>query len=203
LGFLEKEGMNVIKGVRRSSTKELISLFCFRVNINIQPNCSHVIKSYCDNFDKVNAKLAFFMEDIQYTTRNSFCQGAGIKLKNFKKEATLSVLFTLRNSFLYDTINNIMEKTVPAGIPQYLIKYHEFNMFKVFVPSASSPVRVLTIQDLEYGFVIWLGACGISIIGFLLEVMLFNVEVCFKNFMGLWIVITIFRNKLRTLYLYR
>ena len=161
----------------------------FRVNKIIDEDCSNIIQSYCNNYDKVNAKLAFFMEDIQYTTRNSFCKGAAVKLKNFKKEATLSVLLTFTNSFLYDTLNELMDKIVPAGIPQYLIKYHEFNMFKVFVPADLSPVRILTIQDLEYGFVIWLGACGISFVGFLMEFLFIYSILLIKNLIGLWILL--------------
>ena len=156
-----------------------------------------MVTSYCDNFDKINAKLAFFMEEIQYTTRNSFCKGAAAKLKNFKKEAMASVLFTYKHSYLYDIFNQVMDKIVPAGIPQYLIKYHEFNMFKVFVPAEPSPVRVLTVQDLEYGFVLWLGACGISSTGFLLELIWFYVVVQFRNFIGLWMLISIIKHKLQ------
>jgi hypothetical protein len=134
------------------------------------------------------------MEEIQYTTRNSFCKGAGVKLKNFRKESAPAVLMTLKNSFIYDTISQIMHKLVPAGIPQYLIKYHEFNMFKVFVPVTLSSLRVLGLQDLEYGFVLWLGACGISTFGFLLENLWFKFRSFLRNCLGLWILLTFLNN---------
>jgi hypothetical protein len=157
------------------------------------------MQSYCDNLDKENAKLAYFMDDTQYRARNYYCKGSGIKLKNFKKEAKQSVLYTVMNSFLYDTFRHIMDKLVPAGIPQYLVKYHEYNMFKEFHPSTSSTVRVLSVQDLEHGFVLWLGACVISTIGFLIELLRFYGVICLKNMIGLWMLITNLKKYLKNL----
>jgi hypothetical protein len=48
--------------------------------------------------------------------------------------------------------------------------------------------KQLDIDDLEYGFVIWLIACAVSISAFLIEILVFAarkiVKKCFKNLLG-------------------
>ena len=126
------------------------------------------------------------MEYIQYVSLNSICKGAAVKLKNFQGDGQLSVLFTVRNSFLYKTLNEILEKLIPAGIPQYLIKYHEVNLYGSFVPTVVGGPNVLTIEDLTYGFVLWLGACGVSVAAFLIEILCLFVTIWLKKFIRLW-----------------
>lgn len=136
--------------------------------------------------------MAFFLEDIQYSILNSICNGAAAKLKNFKLDAQISVLYTKRNSFIYKTLSQLMDKIVPAGIPQYLIKYHEDVVYKPFVPKIGNEPRILNISDLEYGFVLWLAACGVSFIGFLLErVWLFG-GIYIRNLLGLSLLVRSF-----------
>lgn len=97
---------------------------------------------YCDNFDKVSAKLAFFIEDIQYKSLNSFCDGAAVRLKNFHKNAGISSFLTKRNSFIHDVLDDVLDKTIPAGIPQYLLKYHFDIVFKEFDPATDNEPKV-------------------------------------------------------------
>jgi hypothetical protein len=119
-----------------------------------------------------------------------------VKLKNFKGDGRLPVLYTVRNSFLYKKLNQILEKLIPMGIPQYLVKYHEANMFGTFIASGLNGPTVLTVEDLTYGFVLWLGACGVSTVAFLMENLWFRVTRVLWNFVNLWIILTFLRRKL-------
>jgi len=130
---------------------------------------------------------------------NSICKGAAVKLKNFKEDGNIPVLYTVRNSFLYKTLNEVLKKIIPAGIPQYLIKYHEANLFGTFIPFIENSPRVLTIEDLAHGFVLWLGACGVSFIAFLFEILWFRVIVWMKNLVGLWSLMRILGCRLHNL----
>ena len=145
--------------------------------------------------------MAFFLEDIQYNIFNSICKGAAFKLRNFKRDAAISALFTKRNSFIYDILNQVLEKIIPAGIPQYLVKYHESNMYKEYVPIVDNSPRVLTVDDLEYGFVLWLGACGISVVGFLLEFIWFKLRKVLRIMIGLWLFLKVLKMRLRNVVL--
>lgn len=144
----------------------------------------------------MDAKLAFFLEYVQYVMLNSICKGAAIQLKNFRTNSQLSVLFTIKNSFLYQILNQMLEKIVPAGIPQYLVEFHEFNLYGKFVPSIVNGPTVLTVEDLAHGFVLWLGACGVSCVGFLLELIWFYVVIYVRHLLGLLILLTFLKRKL-------
>ena len=134
-------------------------------------------------------KLAFFIEGIQFTAFNSFCQGSAHKLDNFHKSLDILVLFTNRNSFIYEILNEVLDKTIPTGIPQYLIKYHESVIFKNYEPVLNNSPKVLTLDDLWFGFILWLGACGISTFGFLMEHFRVWVTKHLNNLIGLWMLL--------------
>lgn len=133
-------------------------------------NCVDIVKTYCTFFDDPDAKLAFFINDVQHRALNSICRGAATYLKNSKIIFDMSVLCTARNSFLYNTLNQIMDKMVPAGIPQYLLKFHEANLYDYFIPEIKNSPNILKIEDLFHGFAIWLAACGLSILACLMEI---------------------------------
>ncbi|KAL7011989.1 hypothetical protein ACKWTF_014553 [Chironomus riparius] len=128
--------------------------------------------------------------------QNSICKGAAVKVKNFKGDGEVPVLYTLSNSFLYKTLNEILEQMIPAGIPQYLVKYHEENLFGTFVPLVASGPSVLTIEDLTHGFVLWFGACGVSFVSFLLELMCLRASVWLRKLIKLWTLMKFIKSKI-------
>jgi hypothetical protein len=61
--------------------------------------------------------------------------------------------------------------------------------------------KQLTINDLEYGFVIWLIACAVSIGAFLMEILVFAalkiinwIKRCLKNLLGYILFLIIVKN---------
>lgn len=140
---------------------------------------------YCTNLANSSARLAFLFEGSQLRIINAVCQGSGVKLQNFRKDMVLMSLSVNQHSFLYNTFNEVMEKIVPAGIPQYLYKFHQEQMYKIYEPEADGSPKVLTFDDLSFGFVLWLGTCGVSLAGFLLELVGLVIRKFFEYTIGL------------------
>ncbi|XP_070508928.1 uncharacterized protein [Chironomus tepperi] len=174
--------------VQRKMLMDMKVLEKYRHKILIYGDCGLMYNLYCDNYDKVSSKLAFFFEDIQYSSLNSFCQGSAIKLKKFRNDVVLSSFLTYRNSFIYDILKEILEKIIPAGIPQYLVEYHMEQVYKKYEPIENNEPKVLTVDDLTFGFVVWLGSCGIAVLGFIYEILRFNVNKVVNGFAGLWML---------------
>ena len=176
-------------------------LFNFRRKRRIQilKDCSQLSRLYCTLFSDDSAKTAFFMEEIQFAAFNSLCQGSAYTLKGFWMTPTLTTLATPRNSLIYDVLNEILEKLVPAGIPKYLEDFHTQLLFKAYKPVVDGSPKPLKITDLSFGFVLWLCACGASASVFLVEVLVFRSWKILRNFVGLWIVWTILRMKITKL----
>ncbi|KAL7011985.1 hypothetical protein ACKWTF_014549 [Chironomus riparius] len=139
------------------------------------------------------------MEDIQFVSMNSLCQGSAHALKGFWMNPTLTTLATPRNSLIYHVLNDVLEKLVPAGIPKYLEDFHTQHLFKTYKPVVDSSPRPLKVTDLCFGFVLWLCACGASAGVFLVEVLVFRSWKTLRNFVGLWIVWTIFSSRVTKL----
>jgi len=60
---------------------------------------------------------------------------------------------------------------IPSGIPQYLPEFHENLYFKKYHDSSLNMPRILRVNDLAFGFILWLIACGISTAGFVAELL--------------------------------
>jgi hypothetical protein len=148
---------------------------------------------YCDNYDKVNAKLAFFFEEIEFNAMNSFCGGAAIKMKKFFKGIGLSSFLTERNSFVHEMLNEFLDATIPAGIPQYLLDYHMNLLYKKYEPNVDNEPKILTVDDLAFGFVLWAAACGCAFLSFCFELLKFCIGKTIAHAFGLCIFARIWK----------
>lgn len=82
-----------------------------------------------------------------------------------------------RNNFLYQSIEETMQLLIPAGIPQYLWKFHYEYFYQISQQKKrhiKSP-HVLTWNELSFGFVVWFVSCGIAVLCFIVEFVKFYV----------------------------
>jgi hypothetical protein len=70
-------------------------------------------------------------------------------------------------SFSFDMLSNIVNNLIPTGIMKHLIELHYTKKWK-FDEEASEP-KVFSIDDLLFGFKIWIGCCLTSLASFVLE----------------------------------
>jgi hypothetical protein len=80
--------------------------------------------------------------------------------------------FTATSPF-YDFVENINEKLITAGIVQKTEK--DDNDFCKLPDSEGEPT-VFNLEILGFGFVVWLGSCIISTLGFFLELAIFRLR---------------------------
>jgi hypothetical protein len=116
---------------------------------------------------------------------NSLCKGAAVELKNFKGSTSPAAVYTTHSSFIYRHLNSILEKIIPAGIPHYLYDYYSLMLFKKFQPFVDKSPRILTVNDLSFGFVLWLCACSVSTAAFLMETVSFKIRKLVHELFGL------------------
>jgi len=165
--------------------------------IQIFRDCSDLSRLYCTFLADDKEKTAFFMEEIQFAAMNSICRGSAFKLKGFWMNPVLTTLATPRNSFIYDVLNEVLEKLVPAGIPQHLDMFHTEMLFKAYKPFVDKSPKVLKITDLSFGFVLWLCACGFSASSFLCEMLILKFRKRLRSCIGLWMLWTLLKWRLR------
>jgi hypothetical protein len=84
----------------------------------------------------------------------------------------------LPNYFMFDLIDEVIERLLTTGTFQFLWKnyYHQLKVQVSFsseeLKNLDSSRNKLTIDDLEYGFVIWMISIAVAVGAFLLEVLL-------------------------------
>lgn len=90
-----------------------------------------------------------------------------------------------KNHFLFDVTKNVVNELIPSGIPQYLYIFHKWIRFsRTSVYKYFKSPKIFNIEDLSFGFVLWLIACGISFIVFVLEMIMWPKVV--KSWISKW-----------------
>lgn len=75
----------------------------------------------------------------------------------------------VKNSILYPLFDEVMRKLIPSGIPQYLPEFHFFLQGNNDWTMPKRP-RILNLDDLSFLFILWISACGCSLIIFAAEI---------------------------------
>lgn len=98
------------------------------------------------------------------------------QLLNEKLMTTFIGFAMFKGSFLFPLLNDVVEKIIPAGIPQFLKKFHVCMRCLRKPPEDPSGPSVLSMDDLEFGFIICLVASAISSIFFVIEFLIWPRE---------------------------
>lgn len=75
-----------------------------------------------------------------------------------------------KNSYLFSTLEEVLQLTIPAGIPQYNLLNYESIFYKKGERNDDDGPKILFVGDLSFGFVMWLAACGVSFTALVLEI---------------------------------
>lgn len=78
-----------------------------------------------------------------------------------------------KESILVDVFREVTEKLFEAGILQFSDRLQEELAFPIGREEPVDNRRIFSMNDLGFGFQIWLVACGISTTVFVLEVLIF------------------------------
>lgn len=106
------------------------------------------------------------------------CSPIVLKQKLFTCQVGLAMA---KNHYFFEVVQDIVEKFIPMGIMQYLNKLHIQANFKQAIFDPKNNLKVLNVDDLAFGFYIWLGACLISVCGFFLELTCFSIRKYCRN----------------------
>lgn len=71
------------------------------------------------------------------------------------------------SSFYYRQFRRLIDRLVDTGVMGYLTKEHYVKELKFYKPKTGP--KVLTVEDLSFGFNIWLAACLLSAIVLIFE----------------------------------
>jgi hypothetical protein len=89
----------------------------------------------------------------------------GVKLT---KEAVFPVT---RNHFIFISLNDVISRLTPAGIPKYQADYGRWYYHRPLPEENTDTRRILSLIELNFGFVFFLAAAGLSLLVFFCELL--------------------------------
>lgn len=101
-----------------------------------------------------------------------------------------------RNTFAFNIITHVTNNLVEFGIIQNLNDFFINHMIRPLADDPSEP-SVFNIWDLEFGFITWLIACGISVFAFFLELLISRIRKMIENLVEFLLLLFIFKRFLR------
>ncbi|KAL7013040.1 hypothetical protein ACKWTF_015167 [Chironomus riparius] len=81
------------------------------------------------------------------------------------------------NSILHPIFIDVMDRMIASGVLQYLETFSSEALFGKYQEVEDNLPKVFALDDLSFGFILWIYACGLSISVFLFE--------CLKEVLGL------------------
>lgn len=160
------------------------------------------LRFYIDSIEDASKKFAFLIQEDDFDRANVILHLNPQKLKE-KLISTTTGIATVRDSFMYPLMEEVVQRLYSAGIPQQREKLHIFfNVRREVQPEKEIPLglKSFSTEDLSYGFEIWLIASGISVLVFMAEIgwkLCFYLWVEFKEYVGLAFVVNFLRTYTR------
>lgn len=105
-------------------------------------------------------------------------------------------ILILQNNMMFEHLNYFLDLLIPSGIPQHLLDFGLFTTYNHVHYAVVDSRKVLSLEILEFGFVLWLAACFISLIVFLCEARMLWLRRKLRKLIGLIDFLRILRARL-------
>ncbi|KAG5671334.1 hypothetical protein PVAND_001537 [Polypedilum vanderplanki] len=155
------------------------------------------IELYKDVLDgKIKTKYAFFIRIIEHYLYNSTYGKSLPKMENesIKKEKIFTMI---KNSMLVEHLTYIMERLIPTGIIKQLDDYGNWYLHRKLEVEPEDTKRILSMSDLEFGFVIFLGFMSLAIFVFICELHALYVRRQMRKLLGFYEFVRVIRERLK------
>jgi hypothetical protein len=115
-------------------------------------------------------KFVFLVNELIHSQLNATFKKSHAIMKGSKLTIEIVILMS-RNHFILDPLNHVISRFTPAGIPKYLADYGRWYYYRPLPEEDTDTRRVLSLDDLDFGFVLFLAAAGFSLLVFFGELL--------------------------------
>jgi hypothetical protein len=155
------------------------------------------LKYFESQMKDYSMKLAYFT-DIEAVYSRYYSNETFIKLKEVLLTTQNGIIFP-RNYFMFHLADKVIGPLIPSGILQHSHDYHFFYTEMKDKPEELGP-QVFRVTDLSFGFVLWLLACGVCSIVFIVEWLIPRVKRLIRTAIGLVLFLRLLRQRLNVVY---
>ncbi|KAG5666516.1 hypothetical protein PVAND_014537 [Polypedilum vanderplanki] len=118
---------------------------------------------------RTKTKYAFLVDFYLHQELNSSFHNTLPIMENVKLTRMTAYMMEY-NDMLMPQFNEIIHDLIPTGIPKFLIDYGSWLLKRPFQVEIKDSIRVLSMTDLEFMFVLWLASLSLPISCFLIEI---------------------------------
>jgi hypothetical protein len=129
-------------------------------------------------------KCAFLVHSVQHAQYNN-SYGGSLAIMDNERLSKMAAYTMSRNSMMLEQLNQIVGRFIPSGIIKHLCDFGLWFFVKPLIEDVVDSRRILSLSDLEFGFVIWLAACLMSFCVFVCEVLSEKLKTGVRTLMGL------------------
>jgi hypothetical protein len=124
---------------------------------------------------KSRRKYAFIMDGLTHAWLNRTLKRSLPIMQNERFTKLMSFQLP-RNNMLMLELNDIFNRFSSMGIRKHLDDYGIWFIFRNYYAEIEDTRRILSMTDLEFGFVLWLIACAVCLVCFLCELLPFKIK---------------------------
>ncbi|KAG5679491.1 hypothetical protein PVAND_009055 [Polypedilum vanderplanki] len=166
----------------------------FESTIHHEFKLFYIYKDVLNGIEKT--KYAFLVKSELHAILNGTYQKSLPIMKNERitKQDSITMIYY---TFISQPINDIINDLIPSGILQHENDYDLWYRIRPVDVEVKDPRRILSMTDLEFGFVIFLGFLSLSIVAFICEILSLSVRRQLRKLLGLYEFIRIVRERLK------
>lgn len=115
------------------------------------------------------SKVALMIMEKDHRALTTVFKNVAKLIKQQVKDNTIGMGVS-RNHFIYPLLEKTMTRAIEGGIPQYFLEFMLKFYMKVIEDDPKEP-KVFGINDLHFGFVVWICSFAISLTAFSIELL--------------------------------
>jgi hypothetical protein len=140
-----------------------------------------MFEKYKDQINNDTAKVAFLQSKEQLMIIKGLSGIIGTILKERWLNRPSGFIFA-KNHILFWLAEDILQQTIATGIPQRRKEFYDEIIYQIEPEIEDDEPKVLTLNDLAFGFNIVLIALGVSCIVFILEIIHFQLKIKMRRY---------------------
>ncbi|KAG5666110.1 hypothetical protein PVAND_017729 [Polypedilum vanderplanki] len=183
----------LLESLRQYKNEELLE----RNDINILiANVTHFSKLYEEALEeKTSTKYAFLVSEEAHNVLNATLQKSLPMMQNDRFYKMMEIIVP-KSSILFQHLDDLIIWLIPSGILEFLENVRRWYQYRPLEEDIKDPRRILSISDLEFGFVIFLVSLFLAIVVFICELRVYFLKKHFEIFIGIVAFLRVVREKL-------
>jgi hypothetical protein len=123
---------------------------------------------YVKNYNNASAKFALFADNGTVSKLNKICQCSSLLMPETLMTKPIALAID-KDHFLFDLIEDTLQRILAAGIPQHSAVFHKWVLYRGISEEEDSDPIPFTLDDVAIAFNLWFVTLGISTLVFICE----------------------------------